>query len=53
MHGEELIDDFREELVRNKRGVIVIADNDTGDTLGAAICVESVVLLLDVLSAGF
>lgn len=52
VHGEELVDDLGEELVRDQRGVIVVADDDAGDALGAAVGMEGVVLLLDILSAG-
>lgn len=41
--GEELVDDFAEELVGDQGGVLVVGDDDAADALGAAVGVESVV----------
>lgn len=38
--GQELVEDLGEDLVRRKRGVFVVADDDTGDALGSRIDVE-------------
>lgn len=43
MLGEELVDDFAEELVGDQGGVLVVGDDDAADALGAAVGVESVV----------
>ena len=40
VEGEELIEDLGEDLMGGQRGVFVVADNDTGDALGARIHVE-------------
>lgn len=42
--GEELVDHFREELVRDKGWVVGVADDDAGNTFGAAVGVEDVCL---------
>lgn len=44
--GEELVDDFAEELVGDQGGVLVVGDDDAADALGAAVGVESVVWLM-------
>lgn len=41
--GEELVDDLAKKLMCHKGRVLVIGDDDTADTLGAAVGVESVV----------
>lgn len=43
MFSEELVDDFAEKLVRYQGGVLVVGDDDTADTFGAAVGVEGVV----------
>jgi hypothetical protein len=43
MFGEELVDDFAEELVGDKGGVLVVGDDDAADALGTAVCVEGVI----------
>ena len=40
--GEELVDDFREELVGDEGRVVLVADDDAGDAFGAAVGVEGV-----------
>lgn len=40
--GQELVDDFGEQLVRDERGVVLVADDDAGDAFGAAVGVEGV-----------
>ena len=42
MFGEELVDDFGEELVGYERGVFLVADYDACDAFGAAVGVEGV-----------
>lgn len=37
---EELIEDLGKDLMGGKRGVFIVADNDTGDALGPRIHVE-------------
>ena len=40
--GQKLVDDFGEELVGYKGGVVLIADYYSGDAFGAAVGVECV-----------
>lgn len=42
MSGQELIDHFREQLMRHQGGVVVVGDDDAGDALGASVGVECV-----------
>lgn len=42
MAGEELVDDFGEQLVRDEGGVVLVGDYDAGDAFGAAVGVEGV-----------
>lgn len=44
--GQELVDDFREQLVGDQCWVCVVRDDDAGDALGAAVGVECVVCRL-------
>jgi hypothetical protein len=48
--GEELVHDLGQKLMRHKRGILAISDDDTSDTLSSTVCVECVRLLLDVLT---
>ncbi len=48
--GQELVDDFGEELVRDQGRVGVVADDDAADAFRPAVGVEGVVLLLYVLA---
>lgn len=43
MTGEELVDHFREQLMRNQRWVRVIANDNAADPFGASVGVECVV----------
>jgi hypothetical protein len=43
VRGQELVDDFGEQLVGDKGGVGVVADYDAADSFGAAVGVECVV----------
>lgn len=43
MAGEELVDDFAEELVGYEGGVLVVGDDDAADAFGAAVGVKGVV----------
>ena len=43
MRGEELVDYFGEQLVRDQRGVGVVCYDDAADSFGAAVGVECVV----------
>ena len=47
--AEELVDDLAEQLVRDEGGVFLVGDDDAGDTFAAAVGVEGVGLLFDVL----
>lgn len=40
---QKLIDDFAEELMGDKSGILVVGDDDAADALGPAVCVESIV----------
>lgn len=40
--GEELVDDFGKELVRDEGGVVGVANNDASDAFGAAVGVKNV-----------
>lgn len=42
MSSQELVNNLREELVSDEFRVLVVGDNDTGDTLGAAVDVKGV-----------
>lgn len=39
---QELVNDLREQLVRNELGILVVGDDDAGDAFGATVDVESV-----------
>lgn len=43
MGGEELVDDFAEELVGYEGGVLVVGDDDAADAFRAAVGVEGIV----------
>lgn len=47
---QKLVQDLGEQLVGNQGGVFLVGDDDAGDALAAAIGVEGVGLLFDVLS---
>lgn len=39
---QELVNDLREQLVRDELGILVVGDDDAGDAFGATVDVESV-----------
>lgn len=47
--AQELVDDFGEELVRDQGRVLLVRDDDARDAFAAAVGVEGVGLLFDVL----
>ena len=47
---QELVEDLGQQLVGDEGGVFLVGDDDGGDTLAAAVGVEGVGLLFDVLS---
>jgi hypothetical protein len=48
--GEELVDNLGQKLVRNKRRVFAVGNNDAGDTFGPTVGMECVRFLLNVLA---
>lgn len=48
--AQELVQDLAQQLMCHETWVLVVGDDDTSHTLGACICVEGVLLLLDILS---
>lgn len=49
MCGEEFVDYFGEQLVRDQRGVVLAADYDAADPFGARVGMEGVVFVGEVL----
>ena len=47
---QELVEDLGEQLVGDEGGILVVGDDDAGDALAAAVGVEGVALLFDVLA---
>lgn len=42
MCRQELVNDLREQLVRDELGILVVGDDDAGDAFGTTVDVESV-----------